>query len=107
MAGPAYRIVYAPIAEAQIEAALLWWERNRRQSPALLAREIEAALDQLEVVPQAGRRVLLRGHPDARRLLLPRTRYHVYYVIADAERDVRVVYFRHGRRRPLQTSTTR
>ena len=30
---PQYSVIVAPIANAQIEAALLWWNRNRPASP--------------------------------------------------------------------------
>jgi plasmid stabilization system protein ParE len=101
--GSVYTLRYAPIAEIQIEAALLWWSRNRPYAPGLLAREIEAGLDQLSLVPQTGRRVRLSGFPGARRLLLRRSGYHLYYVILEEEREVRLVWFRHARRR-LPTS---
>jgi len=82
----------------QIDAALLWWRGNRELAPGLLARELDAALGQLAYFPQAGRRVRLGGQSEARHLLLRRCSYHIYYVIADDE--VRIVYFRHARRRP-------
>lgn len=98
---PRYALVIAPIAETQIDAALLWWEQVRASS--LLARELESTLAQLAFVPRSGRRVRLRGHASARRLLLQRTAYHIYYVVDDASREVRIVYFRHARRRPLRS----
>lgn len=50
-----------------------------------------------------GRRVRLRGHATARRLLLRRSEYHVYYVVHEQNREVRIVYFRHSRRRPFRS----
>jgi plasmid stabilization system protein ParE len=96
-----YFVRYAPIAETQIDAALLWWGEQRDGAPGLLALEIAEALDRLAELPQVGRRAVLRGHPTARRLLLQRSGYHLYYVVLTAEREVRVVYFRHARRRGL------
>jgi hypothetical protein len=43
-----YRTVVAPIAEVQIDAAILWWSRHRRAVPDLLARELTAALRTIE-----------------------------------------------------------
>jgi hypothetical protein len=97
-----YVVRYAPIAEVQTEAALLWWKLHRPLAAGLLARELDEALDLIAAVPQAGRRVRLSGHADARRLLLQRSQYHVYYMIVDSVREVRIVYFRHARRRPLK-----
>jgi plasmid stabilization system protein ParE len=97
-----YEVRYAPIAETQIEAALLWWERNRRAATDLLARELHQAFDLLAVAPQVGRRVRFSGHAGIRRLLLQVSGYHVYYQLLDVDREVRIVYFRHARRRPLR-----
>lgn len=98
--GGGYSIRYVPFAEAQIELALIWWQRQRALAPGLLAGEIEEALDLLTHVPLLGPRARLRGHPTARRLLLRRTGYHLYYVVHEALRELVIVYFRHARRRP-------
>lgn len=68
--------------EAEIQAAEVdsWWTAHRLAAPALFAEELLAALDLLERVPGAGVVYRVRGVPGLRRLLLPRTRYHVYYV---------------------------
>lgn len=95
-----YTVVVAPFALAQMEAAQLWWTKNRLAAPDLLIREIDAALSLIAHAPLAGRRVeskLIRG---VRRLVLRRTRYLVDYQVVESSREVRVVNFRHGRRRP-------
>jgi hypothetical protein len=103
MSRPApYTIRYAPIAEAQIDAALLWWSRNRELAPDLLARELDQALDQIVLIPKAGRRARIRGRARVRRLLLRSSAYHLYYVIDEEEAEIQIVYFRHARRRPLR-----
>jgi plasmid stabilization system protein ParE len=65
----------AEIEIAEIEA---WWTEHRSKNPMLFTNELEAAF------------ALLREHPHAsighdartRRLLLRRSRYHVYFRIA-------------------------
>lgn len=101
MAAAIYTTIVAPIAEAQIDAALLWWARNRAGARDLLAREIDAAMEAIEQVPQIGRRTRSRLFRHVRRLLLRRSGYHLYYQVSHERRDIRVVYFRHARRRPL------
>jgi plasmid stabilization system protein ParE len=96
-----YTTTLAPIAAAQIDAALLWWSRNRPAARTLLAGELEAALGTIEHVPQVGRQTRSRLFRDVRRLLLRGTHYHLYYQVIEARREVRIVYFRHARRRPL------
>lgn len=98
---PAYIVTVAPIAVAQIEAALLWWSSNRPASPGLLANELDRALELIEHVPQAGRRTTSKLFRDVRRLLLRRSGYHLYYQVLDPQHGVHVVYFRHARRRPI------
>ena len=71
-----------------------WWQRERVSAPDLFVEEFGAALERLAMAPSAGP-VYVGGHRrDLRRLLLPRTRYHVYYL---AEEDrVAVTPFRSG-----------
>ena len=101
MAPSTYTTIVAPIAEAQIDAALLWWATNRAAARELLAREIDAAIETIEQVPQIGRRTRSRLFRDVRRLLLRGSGYHLYYQVSHERREIRVVYFRHARRRPL------
>lgn len=90
---PPYAVTVAPIANAQIEAALLWWSRNRPASRGLLANEVDRGLALIEHVPQAGRRTTSTLFRDVRRLLLRRSGYHLYYQVLDAQHAVHVVYF--------------
>ena len=96
-----FATILAPTAHAQIDSALLWWSRNRQAARHLLVQELEAALRTIELVPQVGRRTRSRLFRDVRRLLLRGTGYHLYYQVNDARREIRVVYFRHARRRPI------
>jgi len=96
-----YTTVVAPIASAQIDAALRWWSRNRRDSRGALARELEVAIETIEHVPRVGRRVRSRHFKDVRRLLLRATGHHLYYQVNLTRRQIRIVYLRHARRRPV------
>ncbi len=100
MGAGGYSVVVAPSALAQMEAALVWWKANRDKAPELLARELDAALALIEQVPQCGRRVANKRLPGVRRLLLQRTGYYLDYQALEQAREIRVVHFRHGRRRP-------
>ena len=84
------RIRITPEAEAQAESAAAWWRGNRPGAPALFGDELAGALTLLSAAPEAGPRYRRRGVPGLRRLLLPRTRYHVYYLY-DAEAGVCMV----------------
>jgi plasmid stabilization system protein ParE len=98
---PPYTVTVAPIAVAQIDAALLWRSRNRPASRDLRANEVDRAVALIEHVPEAGRHTTSKLFRDVRCLLLRRSGYHLYYQVLDVRKAVHVVYFRHAHRRPL------
>ena len=76
-------IQFTPRAEAQVSEAGLWWRSNRPAAPDLFEEELAMTLRMLAALPDLGR---IYAHPrvkGVRRLLMPRTRYHLYYVQAD------------------------
>jgi plasmid stabilization system protein ParE len=66
--------------EASADAARIdaWWRTNRRAAPDLFTKELERALLALEDNPALGLRY--EPKPGVRRLLLRRTRYHIYFI---------------------------
>lgn len=98
---PAYRITLSPTAAAKYDAADVWWRLNRPSAPDLLAREFEQALLNIADQPYLGRSTKSALFGDVRVYLLRRTEYKVYYQVLESTREIFVVYFRHGRRRPL------
>jgi len=95
-----YTVVVAPFADAEMDAALLWWAHHRDKAPDLLARELQAALALIEHAPHSGRRVASKLFRGVRRLELKKTGYHLDYQLVASRREICVVHFRHGRRRP-------
>lgn len=93
-----YRVIVAPQAVAQVETIATWWQANRPTSPDLFLEEFAAALTRLQSAPAAGAVYGLGPRPDVRRLLLPRTRYHVYYVMAEDACHVSVLAVWHTAR---------
>jgi plasmid stabilization system protein ParE len=75
-----------PEADEQARVIEQWWRENRLGSPDLFTNELAAAFRLLSNAPGAGRRYSARSIPGLRRVMLPNTRYHVYYVF-DAEHD--------------------
>ncbi len=78
-----YRVELSPEALTHAELIDAWWIVNRPAAPTLFLDELEAAIRQLEATPHI-------ELPAARRLLMPRTRYHVYYAIEDDDSVVRI-----------------
>ena len=66
-------------ARAEVERADDWWRENRPAAPDLFANELDQALIALEGAPGLGLRY--EPKPGIRRLLLPRTSYHLYFVV--------------------------
>ena len=91
-------VVLTARAAEQVRAALAWWRENRRAAPDLLERELRAVLALVAAAPSLGvpaRDARLAG---VRRVLLRRTRYHVYYREAAGRLDVLAMW--HARRQP-------
>ena len=78
-------------ADAMIATASEWWQANRPKAPTLRLEELHFAKEHLERFPEAGRLVHRRGFPGLRRLLLRRTRYHLYYRYFAEDGEVWVV----------------
>lgn len=77
-----------PTADEQIDVADAWWRTHRPGAPDLFANELRAAKELLSSSPEAGQRRQHKHIPGLRRLLLPKSRYHVYYTHNPKREDV-------------------
>jgi plasmid stabilization system protein ParE len=68
-------------AQRQVERADRWWRKHRPSASALFEREYEHALGMLLGMPTAGAPYPTRRRPSMRRLLLPRSQYHLYFCV--------------------------
>ncbi len=84
------KLELAPRAVAQAERCTRWWRENRPAAPGLFDEELRAVLDQIRNGPLLGSVYEVVSGQEHRRLLMPRTRYHVYYRIVAAD-VVRIV----------------
>jgi plasmid stabilization system protein ParE len=80
------RLQIAPRAETQIRRVAEWWRDNREVVPELFSLELAHLLEALTRTPSIGTVYATRRGVVIRRILLPRTRYHVYFSY-DAEAD--------------------
>ena len=74
------RVRTTPQADVQALRIDEWWRERRPAAPDLFASELAGAFDLLGSAPDIGRRYPNPEVPGVRRLLLPRSRHHVYYV---------------------------
>ncbi|MGH7438618.1 MAG: hypothetical protein ACRENE_23260, partial [Polyangiaceae bacterium] len=77
-------------ARKQATSLHRWWRKNRRASPDLFARELEAARKFIASTPELGTVYVERNGTVVRRVLMPKTRNHVYYEI-DREHRVAII----------------
>lgn len=69
-----------PEADDQVRVIDGWWQRHRTAAPTLFLDELEAAFSLIGHAPDVGHSYRRSPIVGTRRVLLPRTRYHVYYV---------------------------
>lgn len=85
-----YRVELAPEALEHAYAIDEWWRANRPAAQDLFVAELTVALERLEVSPLSCARYDEAAVTGLRRLLLPRTRYHVYFTVVEDGPVVRV-----------------
>jgi plasmid stabilization system protein ParE len=85
-------------ARRQVERANSWWEENRPVAPSLFEEEFEEALERLVSKPNSGLPHPTPKRPSLRRLLLPKTEYHLYFAL-ERDETVLVIHSLWGARR--------
>jgi len=90
-----YVVLLAPAASAHLEEINQWWLGNRPAAPFLVATEFDAARDQLANVPDSGVPYRPHRHTGVRRLLMPRSRYHLFDTIDHPRQVVTILAIWH------------
>jgi plasmid stabilization system protein ParE len=93
-----YRVELSPEALEHAQTIRAWWLEHRPAAPNLFVDELGAALRKLGAMPHIGARYEAAALPEMRRVLLPRTRHHVYYTADDDTQYVRVHAIWHSSR---------
>lgn len=93
-----YTVRVAPKARTQIRTVNGWWVEHRPYNPSLFREELAAAAAQLRYSPRAAPLYESANFAEVRRVILPRTRYHLYYVVDEPRQSVRVLAIRHAAR---------
>lgn len=78
------------LAAEQIRVAEAWWRTNRPKAPNAIREELERASALVATQPELGsraRNVTLAG---VRRIHLARIRYHLYYRVGEAPRQIEI-----------------
>lgn len=77
-------------ANARFDAIEQWWRENRDKNPDLFDEEVAAALQTLGTAPMAGEFHKRSRGREVCRILLKKTRHHMYYWVDDSG-DVEVI----------------
>jgi plasmid stabilization system protein ParE len=72
-------VVFQRRAVAEIDVIDEWWRNNRPSAPDLFMIELERMTAAIALMPTLGARARNERLDGVRRVLLSRTRYHVYY----------------------------
>jgi plasmid stabilization system protein ParE len=87
------KLRFAPRALADAKRMKTWWRQNRTKAEDLFERELEGALERIRTMPSLGSVYKHEGlDVEVRRLLMPKTRNHVYYAITATEIVVLTVW---------------
>ena len=85
-------------AGEEIETIARWWASNRPAAPTLFLDELEHAYELIRSQPQLGQPARASRIQGVRRVALRRSRYYVYYRIANDESAVVVLSVWHTSR---------
>lgn len=68
-----------------------WWRSHRHKAPLLFAEELRDAKALLATDPHAGKEYENEEVPNVRRLLMPKSRNHIYYKVDHATQTVVII----------------
>jgi plasmid stabilization system protein ParE len=94
----AYAVIVAPSARAHAQQIDEWWRENRPKAPDLFARELEAAFARVAATPMIVAVFREAKGRTIRRLLMPRTSYHVFFEVNERHHKVHVLAVWHAAR---------
>ncbi len=79
------KVRLAPRALSEAERSKVWWQRNRPAAPDLFDEEMTAAIEQIGAAPILGAIYPSSFGRTVRRVRMPKTQNHVYYVVRENE----------------------
>ena len=95
-----------PRARDEIQRIGAWWKKERKLARDSFSRELRTAMALLRAHPNCGRLCDALGFEGVRRLLLRRTRHHLYYRVDASAKIVIILAIRHTSRRPTEDAPT-
>jgi plasmid stabilization system protein ParE len=93
-----YSVIVAPRARTHARRIDEWWREHRANVPSLFARELEAAFVRVAAGPMGFAVFRETKGRVIRRLLMPRTSYHVFFEVDQRQQKVHVLAIWHASR---------
>ena len=86
------RVRFTAESRRAVREKRAWWEQNRERAPTLFVEELAAIVASLRDGTDGGRqRYAARGGRIIWRLLMPKTRIHVYYRIEQDAQEIEIL----------------
>jgi len=79
------KLFFTPEAERQAAEMDAWWREHRPGARDLFARELAEARELIAATPTAGTKYTTMSGRPFRRVLMPRTRNHVYFEVDEVQ----------------------
>lgn len=86
------RVRFTPEARLAVREKRMWWQQHREKAPRLFVEELAAVVAKLrEGADKERQQYAAQSGRIIRRLLMPRTRNHVYYRVDETAGDVEIL----------------
>jgi hypothetical protein len=82
----------AESAKLQVRERNRWWRKYREKAPKLFAEELRDVRRQIARKPNLGKVYAVHQGVVIRRILMPKTRTHIFYEVHDTERIISIVF---------------
>ena len=86
------RVRFTPEARLAAREKRTWWEQHREKAPQLFVEELGAIVAKLrDGADEERQRYAARGGRVIWRILMPKTRHHIYYRLNDVAGEVEIL----------------
>jgi plasmid stabilization system protein ParE len=86
------KVKFTPRGELRAQKANAWWRKNRPDTRELLADELAQAAKDLETIPHLGTPHPTGRRPLLKRLLLEKTKCHVYFEVDEQKEEILMIW---------------
>jgi plasmid stabilization system protein ParE len=85
------KVKFTPRGDLRAQKANVWWRKNRPDTSELFADELARAVKDLETIPHLGTPRPTERRPLLKRLLLEKTKCHVYFEVDEQKEEIRIL----------------